>query len=114
MEPPSYLCRHCLDASTQAWSRQQFVGSSCSTDNEWAQPDPTHPTQDSAQANGLGTAPKCRLTEGWKQTGREREKMLAGEAVAGLFPFLNIHSCHQGWGSKGSSVKRQAWKMESR
>lgn len=78
-EPPMCLCRRCLDASAQAWSRQQFVGSSRSTDNEWARPDPTHPTQDSAQANGSGTAPKCRLTEGWEQTGRERERCWQGK-----------------------------------
>lgn len=93
MEASSHLCSHCLGAYAQARSRQQFAGSSCSTDNEWAQPDPSHPAQDSAQANGMGTAPKCRQTEGWQQTGREREKRLAGEVGARLLPFLSIPSC---------------------
>ena len=87
MRASPYLCRCCLGTPAQAWSRQQFAGSSCDTDNEWAQPDPTHPTQDSTQANGMGTAPKCRQTEGWEQTGKEREKMLlAGERQRGCFP----------------------------
>lgn len=43
----------------------------------------------------MGTAPKCRQTEGWEQTGRERKKLLlVGGVVARLLPFLNIPACH--------------------
>lgn len=63
----------------------------------------------------MGTAPKCRQTEGWEQTGREREKMLlAGGVAARLLPFLSIPLATQGW-CKQSKQREAAgvekWKL---
>lgn len=54
----------------------------------------------STHAHGMGTAPKCGLAEGWEQTGRERERMLAEEVAARLLPYLNIPSCHRELGKQ--------------
>lgn len=105
LESTRQVSHICVDsASVYIQSRRQFAGSSCSPDNEWAQPDPTHPTQDSTQTNGMGMAPRCRQTEGWEQMGRERKRCWR-EEVARLPSFLNILNDR----SK-RNVKRQAQK----
>ena len=104
-----YLCRRCLGAHAQSWSRQQFAGSSCSTDSELPQPAPPTP---------LRIQRKQMAWELLQNVGRQKdESRWAGRGKRcwqakwqqGCFPSrTSLHAARAGEGD-ASSVRRQVW-----